>query len=115
MSEKLIKAKIALDRGKYWMSYLNFVIIIFIATASLKDYPALTFLRGRYWLLLLLIISLLSLAILGYLDLKVFGTYQKEIEVMARINPIQQKMLKNQQEILERLGKLERKEKINDS
>ncbi|RKY40094.1 MAG: hypothetical protein DRP85_09245 [Candidatus Makaraimicrobium thalassicum] len=109
MSEKLIKTKIALDRGKYWMSYLNYFILIFIATSSIKDYPQLSFLQGRYWLILLLFLSLISIAVLGYLDLKVFSTYQKEVEIMSRINPLQQKLLGNQKEILERLEHLETK------
>lgn len=115
MSEKLIKAKIALDRGKYWMSYLNFFILIFIATSSIKEYPQLTFLQGRYWILLLLILSLISIAVLGYLDLKVFSTYQKEVEIMSRINPVQQKLLGNQKEILERLKYLETQQKTTNN
>lgn len=108
MSEKLIKAKIAIDRGKYWMSYISFLMLIFIATSSMKEYPALSFLKGRYWILALLLSSLIAIAVLGYLDLKVFATYQKEVEIMSRINPVQKKLLSNQKEILERLERLEK-------
>jgi len=107
MDDKLIKAKIALDRGKYWMSYLNFVMILFIATSALKEYPALSFMSSRYWLIVLFVLSFVSLLVLGYIDIKFFGAYQKEIEVMSRINPVQQKMFKNQEEILRRLERIE--------
>lgn len=107
MDNKLIKAKIALDRGKYWMSYINFVMILFIATSAMKEYPGLSFISSRYWLLMLFIISLASLAVLGYIDIKFFGAYQKEIEVMSRINPVQQKLFRNQEEILRRLERIE--------
>ena len=108
MDDKLIKAKIALDRGKYWMSYVNFVMILFIATSALKDYPALTFMSSRYWLVILFVVSFFSLLALGYIDLKFFGAYQKEIEVMSRMNPVQQKLFKNQEEILARLERIEK-------
>jgi len=107
MDDKLIKAKIALDRGKYWMSYINFVMILFIATSALKEYPGLSIISSRYWLLILFMLSVVSLLVLGYIDLKFFGAYQKEIEIMSRINPVQQRLFRNQEEILRRLERIE--------
>lgn len=107
MDDKLIKAKIALDRGKYWMSYINFFMILFIATSALKGYPGLSFMSSRYWLIVLFVISFASLLFLGYIDIKFFGAYQKEVEIMSRINPVQQKLFRNQEEILRRLERIE--------
>ena len=111
MKNFLLKLKIALDRGKYWLAYLNFFMISFIAVSSMKQYSVFSFMQGRYWLSLLLVGSVIGMIILGWLDLKKLGTYQKEAEILADINPVWRKLFKNQEEILGRLDKIEKKNK----
>ncbi|MCK5234936.1 MAG: hypothetical protein KAJ88_04935 [Candidatus Aenigmarchaeota archaeon] len=109
MKTFLIKAKIAMDRGKYWLSYINFAMLLFIAVTSMKEYEYFSFLQGRYWLVLLGFGTLVFITVLGYVDLKKLKTYQVESEIYARINPVQQKIFENQDKILKRIEGLEKK------
>ncbi|MCK5373521.1 MAG: hypothetical protein KAJ20_04225 [Candidatus Aenigmarchaeota archaeon] len=109
MKTFLIKAKIAMDRGKYWLSYINFAMLLFIAVTSMKEYEYFSFLQGRYWLVLLGFGTLVFITVLGYIDLKKLKTYQVESEIYARINPVQQKIFENQDKILKRIEGLEKK------
>lgn len=109
MKDFLIKLKIAMDRGKYWLSYVNFAMLLFIAVSSMKDYEYFTFLQGRYWLLILGFGTLVFITVLGYIDLKKLKTFQIESEIYAKINPVQQKIFANQDMILKRLDDIEKK------
>ncbi|MCK4808348.1 MAG: hypothetical protein KAS90_01875 [Candidatus Aenigmarchaeota archaeon] len=109
MKTFLIKAKIAMDRGKYWLSYINFAMLLFIAVTNMKEYEYFSFLQGRYWLVLLGLGTLVFITVLGYVDLKKLKTYQVESEIYARINPVQQKIFENQDKILKRIEGLEKK------
>ncbi len=109
MKKFLIKAKIAMDRGKYWLSYINFAMLLFIAVTSMKEYEYFSFLQGRYWLVLLGFGTLVFITVLGYIDLKKLKTYQLESEIYAQINPVQQKVFENQDKILKRIEGLEKK------
>ncbi len=109
MKQFLIKAKIAMDRGKYWLSYINFAMLLFIAVTSMKEYEYFSFLQGRYWLIFLGFGTLVFITVLGYIDLKKLKTYQVESEIYARINPVQQKVFENQDKILKRIEGLEGK------
>ena len=109
MKDFLIKAKIAMDRGKYWLSYINFAMLLFIAVTSMKEYEYFSFLQGRYWLVVLGFCTLVFITVLGYIDLKKLKTYQMESEIYAKINPVQQRVFENQDKILERIERLEKK------
>ncbi|NOQ56049.1 MAG: hypothetical protein GQ477_04560 [Nanohaloarchaea archaeon] len=111
MKEFLIKAKMAMDRGKYWLSYINFAMLLFISVTSMKEYDMFLFLQGRYWIVLLGIGTFVFITFLGYIDLKKLKTYQTESEIYARINPVQQKMFDNQDKILKKIASLEKKKK----
>jgi len=109
MKEFLIKAKIVFDRGKYWLGYLTFLMMAFVTVTSMKQYDYFEFLRGGYWLVVVIAASFGFMLLLGYIELKHLGTYQKEIEVLSKINPIQQKVFENQDKILKKLSELENK------
>ncbi|MCK5474621.1 MAG: hypothetical protein KAI53_04390 [Candidatus Aenigmarchaeota archaeon] len=108
MKNTLVKIKIAMDRGKYWLSYVQFFMLLFVLVTSMKQYTTFSFFRSTEWLGLLTIITLVGLVVLGYIDLKVLKTYQTESEIYARVNPIQKKMLDNQENILKQLDLLEK-------
>ena len=108
MKNTLVKIKIAMDRGKYWLSYVQFFMLLFVLVTSMKQYTTFSFLGSTDWLLSLTIITLIGLVVLGYIDLKILKTYQTESEIYARVNPIQKKMLDNQENMLKRLDKLEK-------
>ncbi len=109
MKELLIKAKMAMDRGKYWLSYINFAMLLFISVTSMKEYDMFSFLQGRYWIFLLGFGTFIFITILGYIDLKKLKTFQLETEIYARINPVQQRMFDNQDKILKRIDGIEKK------
>ena len=109
MKEFLIKSKIVFDRGKYWLGYLTFLMMAFVTVTSMKEYAYFEFLRGSYWLIIVIAVSLAGMLFLGYFELKYLKTYQKEIEVLSKINPIQQKVFENQDKILKKLSELESK------
>lgn len=108
MKELLIKAKMSMDRGKYWLSYINFAMLLFISVTSMKNYEYFSFLQGRYWLVMLGLGTFVFITILGYIDLKKLKTFQIESEIYARINPVQQKMFSNQDKIMKRLDSIEK-------
>ncbi|MCK5593798.1 MAG: hypothetical protein KAI18_01000 [Candidatus Aenigmarchaeota archaeon] len=108
MKELLIKAKMAMDRGKYWLSYINFAMLLFISVTSMKEYDMFSFLQGRYWIIVLGLGTFVFITILGYIDLKKLKTFQLETEIYARINPVQQRMFDNQDKILKRIDGIEK-------
>lgn len=107
MKELLVKSKIVFDRGKYWLSYLTFFMLLFITVTNMKQYSYFEFMQGRYWFIILLFASILAMFLLGYVELKHLKTYQKEVEVLGKIDPNWQKSYKNQEKILEKLSELE--------
>ncbi len=108
MKDFLVKIKIAMDRGKYWLSYVQFFMLLFVLVTSMKQYTTFSFIGSTEWLLLLTVTTLVGLVVLGYLDLKVLKTYQTESEIYARVNPIQKKMLDNQENMRKQLDRLEK-------
>ena len=111
MKDKLIKVKIVFDRGRYWVGYLTFLMMVFVTVTSMRQYAYFEFLSGRYWLAIVLISSIAFMLLLGYLELKRSDIYQREAEIYASINPIQKKVFENQERILEKLDELD--EKLN--
>ncbi|ODS39472.1 MAG: hypothetical protein A7316_11000 [Candidatus Altiarchaeales archaeon WOR_SM1_86-2] len=109
MKEFLIKTKIVFDRGKYWLGYVTFLMMAFVTVTSMKEYAYFEFLRGGYWLVIVIGAALGGMLLLGYIELKHLKTYQKEIEVLSKINPIQQKVFENHNKILNKLSELESK------
>ena len=108
MKTFFVKLKIAMDRGKYWLSYVQFFMLLFVLVTSMKQYSTFAFLKSTQWLGILTIITLVGLIVIGYLDFKIFKTYQAESEIYAKVNPIQKRMFDNQEKILERLENLEK-------
>jgi type II secretory pathway component PulL len=106
MKELFVKAKIVFDRGRYWVSYLTFMMMLFVTVTNMKKYTYFQFLQGRWWLLILFLGSLLIILIAGYIELTKLGTYQKEAEIYARLNPVQRRILENQEKILKKLDEL---------
>lgn len=102
-----VKAKIVFDRGRSWVGYLTFLMMVFVTITSMKEYAYFEFLAGRHWFVILLLASVAVIFLLGYLELKTFHVYQKEAEIIGRINPVQRKLLENQDTILERLERME--------
>lgn len=112
MKDLFIKAKIVFDRGKEWIGYLNFLMIVFITVASMKAYSTFTFLSSTYWIMAILIGSIALIGLLGYLEIKIFGTYQREAEIRTNLNPTYRKILENQEKTLRELREL--KKEIRD-
>ncbi|MFH1722956.1 MAG: hypothetical protein ABH950_10190 [Candidatus Altiarchaeota archaeon] len=108
-SDFWVKVKIVFDRGRSWIGYLTFLMMVFVTITSMKEYPYFAFLAGRYWFFLVLVSGVALIFVLGYLELRTFHVYQKELEIYSRINPVQKKVFENQEKILERLDKLEKK------
>jgi len=65
-------------------------MMAFVTVTSMREYAYFEFLQGRYWLILLIAASIGFMLLFGYFELKYLKTYQKEIEVLSKINPIQQ-------------------------
>ncbi len=103
-----VKTKIALDRGRNWLAYLSFLMIVFVTVSSMTKYPIFSMFNGPEWIVVILISTLIGVTIIGYFDI-VSGVYGKEAEIVARINPVQSKLLKNQEDIIKRIENLERK------
>lgn len=108
IKEKLATILVALDRGRYWMAYVNFLLILFVAVSDLKQYEALKFLQDIHIVLALFAIAFVLVIIVGYIDLKK-GIYRKEAEVSAHMNPIQNKILRELQEIQKDVKELKKK------
>jgi len=109
MKDRLIKAKIVFDRGRYWVGYLTFLMMVFVTVTSMKQYPYFEFLSGRYWLVVVLAASMGFMLLVGYIELKRSRIYQREAEIYARLNPVQRRVFENHDKILERLDELENK------
>ena len=109
MKDWLIKAKIVFDRGRYWVGYLTFLMMVFVTVTSMQQYAYFEFLSGRYWLAIVLMASVAFMLLLGYIELKRSNIYQMEAEIYARINPVQKKVFENHEKILERLDVLDDK------
>jgi hypothetical protein len=103
VKDLLIKAKIVFDRGKEWIGYINFLMIVFITVASMKTYSTFSFLSSTYWLVAILVLSFLMIGVIGWLEIKLFGSYQREAEIRTNLNPVYQKILSNQEKILKEL------------
>jgi hypothetical protein len=111
MKDLFVKAKIVFDRGKQWIGYFNFLMIVFITVASMKAYTTFSFLSSTYWLIIIIIASFLLIALIGWLEVKKFGTYQKEAEILGRINPTFKRIFENQEKIMRDLKELKKKVK----
>lgn len=109
MKELFIKAKIVFDRGRQWIGYINFLMIVFITVASMKAYSSFEFLSSTYWLIFIILASFFLIGLIGWLEVKKFGTYQKEAEILGRINPNYRKLFKNQEKIMRELKELRKK------
>ena len=109
MNEFWVKLKIVFDRGRGWVGYLTFLMMVFVTITSMKQYTYFEFLAGRYWMILVLCAGLALIFLLGYLEVRTLSLYQKEAEIYSRINPVQQKVFQNQKRILEKLAELEKK------
>ena len=105
----LIKAKIVFDRGRYWVGYLTFLMMVFVTVTSMKQYAYFEFLRGAYWIAIVLAGSIGLMLLLGYIELKRSRIYQKEAEIYASINPVQRRIFENHERILKRLDELDEK------
>ena len=112
MSDRFIKAKILFDRGRYWVNYLIFLMVVFVTATSMKQYEMFAFLSSSYWIAFVLLGSVLFMGVLGYIELHKLQTYQKEAEYLAKLNPVQARMLDNQDKIMKRLDRLEKARKL---
>lgn len=110
LKEKLAILLVSLDRGRYWMAYVNFILILFVAVSDLKQYEALKFLGNISVILTLFAIAFVIVIVVGYLDLKK-GVYRKETEVSAHMNPVQSKILKELYEIQRDVKELKNRKK----
>lgn len=108
MDDLFVKIKILFDRGKYWVSYLTFFMLIFVTVTSMKEYAIFSFLSTWYWLFIMLLGSMAVMLILGYVELKHTKAFQKEIEIYAKLNPVQKKMFDNQDKIIEMVSELKK-------
>ncbi len=87
------KVMVCLERGKYWISYLNFFMIVFLTVTSMREYQAFGFLRSAHWIVLIVLVAFIVVFFIGYLDIK-RGIYEKEKLVEAKINPVQKRIFK---------------------
>ena len=108
MREFFVKTKIVFDRGKNWVSYLTFLMLIFVTITAMKEYPYFSFLSSWYWLAVFLLGSLAVVGFLGWLEMKGLRTWQKEREIYGRMDPVMNRLIENQEEILKKLNRLER-------
>ncbi len=109
MDDFLVKAKIVFDRGRNWVSYLMFLMMVFVTVTSMKEYSYFKFLGSRYWMIIVLAGSIVVILALGYIELRRSDIYQKEAEIYARINPVQKRIFDNQEKILEKLDEIEKR------
>jgi len=114
IDELLIKTKIVFDRGRYWLGYMTFLMMVFVTVTSMKEYSYFEFLRSWYWLAFILAGSVAGMFVLGYIELKHVKAYQKEAEIYAQINPVQKKIFENQERILKKLEELEEAQERNN-
>ncbi len=103
VKEFIAKAAIAFDRGKHWLSVLNFFMIVFLTVTSMKEYPAFSFLRSAYWIALIVLLACVFVMLIGYFDIK-RGVYKKELMVKARIDPVQQRVFRELDYIRDHVG-----------
>jgi hypothetical protein len=52
--------------------------------------------------------SFLLIGLIGYLEVKKFGTYQKEAEILGKINPTYKRLFANQEKIMKELKELKK-------
>lgn len=101
---------ISLNRGKYWLSSINFFLILFVAVSNFKQYESLKFLGNLYVLAVLFAVALVTLIVVGYIDLKK-GIYRKEAIVSAHLDPITSKILTELYEIQKDIKELKNRKK----
>lgn len=109
MDDFLVKSKIVFDRGKQWIGYFTFLMMVFVTVTSMKEYAYFQFLRSRYWMVFALLASFILVLFIGYLEIRRLNVYQKEVEIYARMNPVQRRVFENHERIIERLDSIEEK------
>lgn len=101
---KLIKVKVLFDRGRNWIGYLTFLMLIFITISNMKSYDYIFgFLSGWHWMIILMIGALCLVLVLGYVEIRHTNAYQQEAEIYARLNPVQRRVFENQEKIIDML------------
>ena len=103
----LIRWKIYIDRARMYIGYINFFMI---GILFLKNYKETSwgayFFEHYYFTFPLLIVAFFILSLLiGFIDTKL-GLRQEELRNAAASNPVTQKILKNIEEINEKLEKI---------
>ncbi len=100
-----VKCKIALDRGKLWISYSQFFMILYLFLKNISANQTFSFLQNDLLLILSMIGVLMVIVFIGWFDIVVLQLYQKECQQVASINPNWVKTHKKLNEIIEKLEK----------
>lgn len=110
VTDFIMKLKIAVDRGRIWVGYIQFFMLLFITVTSMKQYHIFNFIFVTpYWYIYIGVGAIISILFIGYADVKIFKTFQKETEIYAKINPVQKRLFENQNKIINLLKKGEEK------
>ena len=83
----LLKAKFYISRSASYISLLNLGMIMFLTFSKLKDMGLIKFDLSQYFIPLY-IITLIVLALFGYLDIIIMKGYKTEIDIMNKVTPL---------------------------
>lgn len=111
----IIRWKVYIDRSKMYISYVQFLLIIFVSIKSLGDNPVSEFVFNSPIIAvpIILIIFVLASLILGYLDSRL-GFREEEILNHSKSNPVLMDIQRSLNELNDKLNKMEQDKKIEN-
>ena len=101
--DKAMYGKIMWDRGKTWITYLQFMMILFLVVDKIKDLVWFKEISTTALLVISFIAVNVGIFAIGFIEIKLLGTFQKEMENRSKLNPIIVEQMRMLREILRKL------------
>jgi hypothetical protein len=113
--KSIIRWKVYIDRSRMYISYVQFLLIIFVSIKSLGDNPISEFVFNSPIIAvpIILVIFVIASLILGYLDSR-FGFREEEILNHSKSNPVLMDIQRSLNELNDKLNKMEQDKKIDN-
>jgi hypothetical protein len=110
--KSLIRWKVYIDRSKMYMSYIQFLLIIFVTIESLGDNPVKSFVFNSPLVAVpvILVIFVFASLLIGYLDSRL-GFREEEIRNHSKSNPVLMDIQKSLSELNDKIERMEQDNK----
>ncbi len=110
--KSLIRWKVYIDRSKMYMSYIQFLLIIFVTIESLGDNPVKSFVFNSPLVAVpvILVIFVFAYLLIGYLDSRL-GFREEEIRNHSKSNPVLMDIQKSLSELNDKIERMEQDNK----